>query len=349
MAEVESKSSSGGRLRKLRKPRGSGKPRKSWSSRRTGAVAVVAALLVALGAFQLENLTLLFGGSGYHAEMRHSAGLTPGTEVRVAGVKVGKVTSVDLEGLGTDEPHVGVDFRIDRDVELGDATSATVRLKTVLGQRYLALEPEGEGSLVDDTIPLSRTATPLDVVEAVDQLAETVGEVDSEQLGEALAVLTETFADTPEHVSESLEGLADLSDAVAERDEELGELLESANAVTDVLAERDEEFQQLLSDGNRLLDEVADRKDAISDLLTSTVSLSEQLQGLVEDQEDQLEPALEQLSAVITLLEENQENLEETLSSAGPFIQAFTNVLGNGRWFDSYIDGLLQPYELGVG
>ncbi|MGH8792587.1 MAG: MCE family protein [Stackebrandtia sp.] len=346
--ETEAAASKPRRSRGLRKSRGSGGKPKPRNVKRLGAVTLVIAIVAVLGAFQLENLTLLAGGNSYSAQLGNASGLTPGTEVRVAGVKVGKITAVDLAGLGTKKPHVSVDFRIDGEVDLGDQTSASVRLKTVLGQRFLALEPAGDGSLKDDTIPLSRTATPLDVVDAVDQLAETVGEIDSEQLGTALGVLTETFADTPEHVGDSLEGLADLSDAVASRDEELGELLESANTVTDVLAERDDEFTKLVSDGNKLLEEVQDRADAISDLLTSTTSLSEQLQGLVDDQDDQLAPALEELSDVVALLEKNQENLEDTLTNAGPFIQAFTNVLSNGRWFDSYIDGLLQPYEVGV-
>jgi phospholipid/cholesterol/gamma-HCH transport system substrate-binding protein len=332
-----------------RKTRGRSRPRKPRNLTRTGAITLVVAILAVLGAFQLDDLLLLTGGHSYTAQLRDAAGLTSGMEVRVAGVKVGKITQVDLAGLGTATPHVGVDFRIDSDVAMGDETSATVRLKTVLGQRFLAIEPAGGGELRNDTIPLSRTATPLDVVDAVNNLAGTVGEIDTDQLATALGVLTDTFADTSEEIGDSLDGLSELSKSISERDEDLGELLDSAKTVTDVMAERDDEFIKLVSDGNVLLDEVQNRKDAIHDLLTSTISLSDELEGLVDDNKDDLKPALEQLSGVVTLLQDNQDNLEATLTNMGPFIKAFSNVLGNGRWFDSYIDGLLQPYEVEVG
>ena len=320
-------------------------PNRPRNLKRTGAITLVAALIAVLGAFQLDDLLLLAGGHSYTAQFRDAGGLTPGTEVRVAGVKVGKVTGVDLAGLGTAQPHVAVDFRIEADVTMGDQTSASVRLKTVLGQRYLSIEPAGSGDLSDSVIPLARTATPLDVVDAVNNLAGTLDEIDTDQLAEAMGVLSETFANTGDDVGASLEGLSDLSQTLASRDEELADLLDSARRVTDVLAERDEEFVQLVTDGNRLLREVSDRKDAIRELLATTVWLSEELQGLVDDQEERLGPALDQLEGVVTLLRDNQQNLENTLTTMGPFIQAFSNVVGNGRWFDSYIDGLLQPYE----
>ncbi|GAA4908220.1 phospholipid/cholesterol/gamma-HCH transport system substrate-binding protein [Stackebrandtia albiflava] len=322
------------------------RPPRTRNLKRTGAVTLVVALIALLGAFQLDDLLLLAGGHSYTAQLRDAAGLTPGTEVRVAGVKVGKVTTVELAGLGTREPHVAVDFRIEADVLMGDETRASVRLKTLLGQRYLSIEPAGSGSLDGDVIPLSRTATPLDVVDAVNNLAGTFDEIDTDQLAEAMRTLSETFADTGDEFGDSLEGLSALSQTLASRDEELGDLLASARTVTDVLAERDDEFARLVADGNLLLGEVSDRKDAIRELLSTTVWLSEELQGLVDDQDDRLGPALDRLSEVVTLLQDNQENLEHTLTTMGPFIKAFSNVLGNGRWFDSYIEGLLQPYQV---
>ncbi|HIV59516.1 MAG TPA: MCE family protein [Candidatus Stackebrandtia faecavium] len=324
-------------------------PRKPRSLKRIGVVTLVIAIAVVIGAFQLDRVVLWASGTTYSAQLRDAAGLEPGMEVRVAGVKVGKISDVELAGLGSQKPHVQVDFRIDSDVDMGAQTSATVRLKTLLGQRFLSIEPKGGGELKDDTIPMDRTATPLDVVDAVNDLAGTVDEIDSEQLGKALSTLSDTFANTSDEVEDSLNGLTDLSKAISKRDEELGELLEHAKTVTDVMAERDDEFAKLVQDGNVLLTEVKDRKDAIHQLLTSTIALSKELQGLVADQNDQLAPALNKLDKVVQLLKDNQENLEATLTNMGPFIKAFSNVVGNGRWFDSYIDGLLQPYQVEVG
>jgi len=314
----------------------------------TAGLAVLVTLVLA--AFQIEDLPLIGGGASYRAAFRDASGLAPGNEVRVAGVKVGKVTDVGL-ARGPEGPYVRIGFRItEGDPALGQETRATIRIKTVLGQKFLALEPAGSGRLAEDAeIPLSRTASPLDVLQAVTGLADTVEKVDVRQLAEAFDVLSATFADTPESVRSSLDGLSRLSQTVASRDKELRELLGRTRQVTAVLAERDQEFRRLISDGNLLLAEVQRRRDAIHELLVATNQLAEQISGLVADNQARLRPALTQLRQVVAILQRNRVDLERTLTTMGPFLKAFSNVVGNGRWFDSWVDGLLQPYQPKTG
>jgi phospholipid/cholesterol/gamma-HCH transport system substrate-binding protein len=193
-------------------------------------------------------------------------------------------------------------------------------------------------------IPLSRTASPFDVMQAVNGLAGTLQAIDTKQLAQAFSVLARAFTDTPSSVQASLTGLSRLSQTVASRDDELRTLLEHAHTVTGVLAQRDEQFRALLTDGKLLLDEVNRRKDAIHNLLLSTNDLATQISGLVADNRTQLKPALQELRGVVDLLRRNRTNLEQTIAKMAPFINAFTNVTGNGRWFDSWVDGLLQPF-----
>ncbi|WP_406044913.1 MCE family protein [Micromonospora sp. NBC_00898] len=308
-----------------------------------GATALTLILAALLGAFQLDRLAALTGRT-YQAAFRDASGLATGNEVRVAGVRVGAVTGVEL-ARGA-QPYVRVRFRVDDDgVRLGRDTGAAIRIKTVLGQKYLALSPAGPGKLPEDgRIPLARTAAPFDVVQAVTGLADTFDKVDTEQLAQAFTTLSETFADTPASVSTSLTGLSRLSRTVASRDAELRTLLARTRDVTGVLAERDEEFRKLVTDGEQLLAEVSRRRDAIHRLLVGTNDLSIQLSGLVADNRAQLEPALRKLRDVVAILQRNRDDLEQTIRRMGPFVTAFANVVGNGRWFDSYVDGLLQPY-----
>ncbi len=309
-----------------------------------GAVSLGLIVLILLAAFRIDDLPLIGGGTAYSAAFTDASGLVPTNEVRVAGVKVGKVTAVDL-----DRDHVKVEFKVDSGVALGTKTAATIRIKTVLGQKFLALEPDGPGRMEeDDEIPISRTASPFDVVQAVNGLAETADQIDVQQLAQAFDTLSTTFADTPVHVRSSLEGLSRLSRTVASRDDALRQLLARARGVTQVLADRNEEFTKLIADGNLLLDEVSKRRDAIHELLVATSDLARQLSGLVVDNNKQLLPALQQLRAVVATLQRNRTNLEATITNLSPFIKAFANVLGNGRWFDSYLCGLLQPYLPGA-
>ena len=91
------------------------------------------------------------------------------------------------------------------------------------------------------------------------------------------------------------------------------------------------------------------RRDAIHELLVSSTDLATQISGLVADNRARLAPALSHLHDVLAILQRDRDNLELTVQRMAPFINAFTNVLGNGRWFDSYLGGLLQPYQPTVG
>ncbi|HEU5109822.1 MAG TPA: MCE family protein [Micromonosporaceae bacterium] len=323
-----------------------------------GAIGIAVLAALVLTAFRLEAIASI-GDPAYRAAFRDAGGLAPGNEVRVAGVRVGEVTAVRLaresargSGPRPGRPYVRVDFRMDGDsgVRLGDRTVATIRIKTLLGQKYLALAPDGDGRLAEGgEIPLERTASPFDVMEAVTGLADTVERIDSEQLAAAFDTLSQAFADTPASVEASLSGLSRLSRTVADRDAHLRALLDRARTVTAVLAGRDEEFRRLVADGDALLREVSRRRDAIHELLVGTSRLATELSGLVADNRARLEPALRQLRGVVATLQRNRDDLTKTIEAMGPFVAAFANVVGNGRWFDSYVRGLLQPYLPSTG
>ena len=50
------------------------------------------------------------------------------------------------------------------------------------------------------------------------------------------------------------------------------------------------------------------------------------------------------LRQVVATLQRNRADVERAVATMAPFVDAFANVTGNGRWFDSWVDGLLQPY-----
>src|ERR1700712_5587991 len=112
-----------------------------------GIAGVVFLALFGVLAFQAQNLPIFNGGGKiYRAAFTEAANLKKTNEVRVAGVKVGTVTSV-----GLDNDHVLVKFRVRDGVKLGKLTKASIRIKTVVGAEYLALDPEGDGKLDNKT------------------------------------------------------------------------------------------------------------------------------------------------------------------------------------------------------
>jgi virulence factor Mce-like protein len=301
-----------------------------------GGISLAVILLLVVLAFNTASLPVIGGGTVYRAQFSEAAGLKPDDPVRVAGVKVGTV-----EGLALEDGAVTVEFRVEN-AFVGDRSEAAIKIETVLGAKYVALVPRGESALdPDDRIPLARTASPYDVVEAFAGLSTTVDTIDTGRLAASFETLAETLSGTPDEVRTSLEGLSRLSETISSRDEQLQQLLSATRDVTQVLADRNGEFTQLIVDSNTLLTEVQDRRALIDSILTSTQTLSAQLAGLVQDNTEALTPALAQLSTVTDILSRNRQQLGDTVRNLAPFVRVFTNTLGNGRWFDSFVDDLV--------
>jgi virulence factor Mce family protein len=306
----------------------------------TAVGGVLAILLVVLLAF--NGKALFSGGTTYTAYFTDAAGLQAGDQVTIAGVEVGRVTDVSLV-----DGQVVVDFRV-HDAWIGDRTIASIEIRTLLGAKYLALDPQGEREQdPDHPWGVDRTVTPFDVVEAFDGLSETIDAIDTEQLAQSLQTLSDTFRGTAPEIRGALDGLSRLSTTIASRDEQLRTLLSGTRTVATTLAERRDDIEALLSDGNLLLAELQARRDAIAKLITGIRDLSRQLSGLVADNIDQLRPTLETLDEVVAVLERNQDNLVQLLKKEAVFIRVFNNAIGTGRWFDNYICGLLPVPALG--
>jgi len=337
-----------GLRRLLRTPANRGRPLfrplRERSPILVGAVGLALLVLVSLVAYNADALPVIGGGTTYSADFSEAAGLRPGNEVRVAGVKVGKVTGVSLDG-----DRVKVTFKV-RHTWIGDASTAAIGIKTLLGEKYLAVDPLGNAAQNPGTrIPESRTTSPYDVTQAFNGLGQTLGAIDTQKLAASFQTISDTFKDTPASVRSAATGLSDLSRTISSRDAQLANLLAGSKQLTKTLSDQNGRFQQLLTDGNLLLSEVQQRRDAIHSLLTGTEALGTQLNGLVADNNRQLGPTLDALDRVTSVLTANQSSLDKVLALAGPYYRIVGNTLGNGRWFDSYLCGLVPKNYLPAG
>ncbi|MHC5879682.1 MlaD family protein, partial [Streptococcus pyogenes] len=78
-----------------------------------------------------------------------------GDDIRIAGVKVGSVNSVDI----VNDTQALVEFEVLDTTELTRSTHATIRYRNLVGQRYIALtEMDGSGDELRPgaTIPVSQ-------------------------------------------------------------------------------------------------------------------------------------------------------------------------------------------------
>jgi phospholipid/cholesterol/gamma-HCH transport system substrate-binding protein len=305
------------------------------------SLAVIAALILA--AFRAQDLPVIGGGDTYYADFAEAGGLKVNDEVRIAGVRVGKVEDVALEG-----DHVRVTFRVDSGAEFGPETAAAIKVKTLLGAMFLALEPAGEGQMPEgDAIPVERTSSPYDVVDAFSGLAQTSERIDTDQLAQSLTTLADLTRNTPEEFRAALDGVSRLSATVASRNEKINDLLGNLERVSTVLDDRDQDIVALMKDSDVLFRALVARREAVHNLLVSTTSLSKELTALVQQSRDDLEPALEHLENVVDVLNKNEDNLDNSLRLMAPFYRVFANTLGNGPWFDTYIQNLPPVPQVG--
>ncbi|MPY83555.1 MAG: MCE family protein [Actinophytocola sp.] len=309
-----------------------------------GAVTVLVLVTSVLAALNADRLPIIGGGTTHAAYFAESAGLMPDNEVQIAGVRAGKISSVELDGT-----RVRVEFVLDGPAEgelprLGDQTAASIQIKTLLGEKYLALVPRGGGTLDPGRpIPLRRTTTPFQVQDAFNQLGTTMSDVDTKQLAGSFDAISGALAGAPEHIDGALQGLSALSKTVAERDDELARLLDNTHRVSKLVASRNDRLRKVIHDGSALLGELQARKRAIDNLLTGTQAVAEQLSGMVADNRARLTPALRKLDVVTGVLHRNVANIDRSLELLAPFTRLGANATGNGRWFEGYLCGFLPP------
>ncbi|MEJ7633615.1 MCE family protein [Aeromicrobium sp.] len=304
-----------------------------------GIISLAVLLLVMVASFNLQKLPG-FRGTTYRAELTDASGLRAGSEVQVAGVRVGRVNKLRI---GPEK--VVAEFDV-KDATLGRSTRASVEVKSLLGDKFLNITSEGSGSLDSGaTIPLSRTDVTFDIVGTLGQLTTQTEETDKENLTNALDALAETLDSAAPEVRSSFSGLSRLSTTIASRDAEIEQLLRRSSGVTKLLDERKGDLVVLMKKASLIFQELQQRKDTIHDLLVNADKLAVELEGLVEDNRKQLRPTLDRLDNVLNFLQAREKQIETLLRNYGPYVNILGNVVGSGPWFDAYVPNILGVFS----
>ena len=114
-----------------------------------------------------------------------------------------------------------------------------------------------------------------------------------------------------------------------------------------MLDDRDPDIVALMKDSDVLFRALVARREAVHNLLVSTTRLSRELTALVQQSREDLKPALLHLENVVEVLNKNEDNLDNSLRLMAPFYRVFANTLGNGPWFDTYIQNLPPVPQVG--
>ncbi|MFF0815676.1 MCE family protein [Rhodococcus sp. NPDC003318] len=305
-----------------------------------GALGIVV-LLVGLGVtVGAPRVWYQVRTSAYVAELANASGLSSGDPVYVAGVPAGRVETIDLAG-----DHVSVNFRLDKDQPLGNQTTATVRLKTVLGKRYLEVVPAGvdEGQTL---IPLSRTTVPYALDDVSRDTTAAADNLDADSLQAMLTTLEQVLPGDSEQLGEALTGLSGASAAFAQNGEMVDELLTMSRSLSDLMVRQSDGLATTARNTQTVLQILAVRRQALTELVDNLTSVLDTLANTMTAREGDFGAMVENLVAVTDTLKANAANIDQIMEKVPPALRGASDASGNGAWTDVSAPAAVIPDNL---
>lgn len=293
-------------------------------------IAIVGSILAIVVTFRIADLPFLAGNT-YSADFTEAGGLKSGDPVEVAGVVVGKVKDLSLDG-----DSVRVTFTV-KDLHLGAETSARIKTGSLLGARFLELTPAGGGDL-NQTIPTARTQAPYNLSSELIGIAGHTREIDLKSVAQALRTFSDAIQPSTSQIGPAMSAVTDLSRIVGSRDAELRQLFSRADAVTGVFQRRTQQITSLMLEGQQLFEELIVRKVAIEELFHSASVVADQVSALVRENGHSLNPALTQLERTLDVLVKNKDNIRVAIQRVASFITPLGEGVASGPWFFGYLD-----------
>jgi phospholipid/cholesterol/gamma-HCH transport system substrate-binding protein len=299
-------------------------PLESYNKTWLGFIAA-AVVAVVIAAMLLVHM-LGFGYRHYTAEFLQAASLRAGNPITVAGIPVGNVTSMKLVG-----DHVEAGLRIRDNIVLGKDSKASIKVATILGSRYLALEPNGPASLANNTFDLSHTEVPYDLQAALKDATTTFEQVDSDRFAQSLAVLGKQLQGLPSVVPQAINNINSLSSIIAVRRDQLGTLLKSTEQVTNTLRRQQAGIGNLINQGQDLLGQFVARRAVFHAMMQSLTTLVDTMSQIVVNDRSGLDSLINDMRDFTGLMAKHDDLLRNMLQVSPIFFREAANLTGEGN------------------
>ena len=167
----------------------------------------------------------------------------PGSDVKIAGVQVGQVKSVKVDGK-----NALVTFTVDKDVTVRRSVQARIRYQNLVGQRYVSLsEAAGNAEILPagSTIPLAQTAPALDLTVLFDGFKPLFQGLTPKDVNQLTAEIIATLQGEGGSVDQLLVHTASITNTIADRDAVVGQLITNLDSVLATVDKRDNTLDQL--------------------------------------------------------------------------------------------------------
>lgn len=274
----------------------------------------------------------------YRAAFTDVVGLKQGSDVRIAGVRVGRVNSLDLTG-----DHATVTFEVTNDQTLPADVTAHVRYADLLGARYIALLPgESERELPEDAlIPLARTQPAVDLTALFNGFQPVFDTLQPQEINILARHLIAVFQGQGATIDSLLSHVVALTTSVVDQDKLIGEVLANLNKVTDFALRNEPDFTRLVDSLAALTKRMAASREQIGTVLDASSNLARGLSGLVTDLRPELDADLRSLNRITGTLAANSGEFTRTMRAAPKLFTTVNRVSEYGAWVNVYLCTLI--------
>lgn len=301
-----------------------------------GVIGLIVVVLIVIGATSFQRLGI--GNRSVQAEFVQSAGIQVGDRVAVAGIRVGRVSGARLEG-----DHVLLTLQVGDSVKLGPDAHAAIKMATLLGARYIDLDPGNGKGLPGNRIHKTNTDVPYDLADVIQKGTPKFAALNSDDLAKALNLFNDQFNGTPQLTAQALDSVGALAKVIDDRRADVDGLLKDLDRVSRILADNRSSALLIISQGDAIASRVMQRQQLIRDLLDDIATLTRQLQQIGIQNQGKFGTTLDQLNTMAAGLQKNKDNLDRLLAIMPPAVRYLTNAWGNGNYAEVGVPWLLFP------
>lgn len=278
------------------------------------------------------------------AEFADGGAMQVGAPVRVAGIRVGSVSSIERD-LG--RRLVEVEMSIDGGVDISEAATASIDLRSMLGAKYVEITDPFRGELLadGDVIPIDRTETPVDLDELLTTVGEFSGSIDVEAVNRFLDHLAGSVEGQGEEIGTLIDEVGVLADALADRSDDLDRLIVASERLLGAVDGRREELGASLDQLAVVFDALSRRRDDITGLVDGVQALRERLVPLLAENRGELDSVLEDLVVATRVLDRQRERISLALDHLPLLAERYVDMTDDGPWINVFFVGTIPgPY-----
>lgn len=299
------------------------------------AVFALVAILLFVALFNTMTNNVAGEQHTLHATFTNVSGLRPGDDVRISGVKVGRVKAVEVDG----DNRARVSFTIQADQPVTDTTRVTMRYQNLLGQKYLALTPgrrEGTRLREGATIGLANTDDGFDLtalLNGFEPLFDVLSPNDMNTLAHNIVGVLQGESGSVESL---LGQTGELTSFLADREEVFARVVDNLTPVVRNLASQSDEFDTALVELRKLVAGLNEGSDEFFAALRGIGGNLDATTQLVDDLRPQVARTIEQVRRLGETLQRGTPVIEGAFDVLPAMVGAFVRSMSYGSHLQVY-------------